>query len=289
MLEAPKVEYRVPRAVFTGQDETAAGGLPVRRLIGIPAIDMLDPFLRFDAFSVPEREPPPDPHSYPQRGFECVTYLLAGEIRYEDDEGHSGTVEAGGVQWLQAGRGVVRSDTLHHGSGPVAGLQFWVNLPRTHKDVPAACRDFGPTAIPVENRGGQISVHVLAGTSSRGTTGPVLPSLTDLRCFDIRLGPGAAVVEPVPGGHSAVVYMMAGTLEFPGDDLGVHPLATGTLAQLSGGTELRVSAGAGGARFLFAAGRPLREPVARSGGFVMNTLAELRTAQEAFRRGRFAG
>ncbi len=290
MLEPPVIEYRTPRTVSAGRDTVTVGGLPARRLIGVPELDMADPFLRFEAFSVPDRDGRPTRSPpYPQRGLDSVTYLLAGRIRYGDGAGRSDTVRAGGVQWLQTGRGIVRSDAPEGGSDPVRGLQFWVNVPGSRKQDPARCRVFGPDEVPVEQRGSQVRVRVIAGTSGRGTTGPVRRPLTDLRCLDVRLGAGAAVVEPIPGDHSALIYMMDGTLEFPGDDLGVHPLAKATVTLLSHGTELRVSAGSGGARFLLVAGRPLREPVARSGGLVMNTLAEVRAAERDFRLGRPAG
>ena len=290
MIESPKTHYRVPRTVYSGQDETEGDGVQVRRLIGVPALDMVDPFLLLDVFSMTGSQGrqtgfPPHPH----RGFETVTYLLAGQVRHEDSAGHSGLLKAGGVQWMTAGRGIVHSEMPETANGPVAGFQLWVNLPKSHKMTRASYQEFDANEIPLERRGAQVTVKVIAGTTGRGTTGPVRQPLTEPRYFDFQLGAGAAVVEPIPDHHSAFIYMIDGTVEFPGDDLSIHPLAKGTIAVLSNGTELRVSAGTDGAHFLFVSGRPLRESVARSGGFVMNTLTEVQAAQEDFRLDRLTG
>lgn len=290
MLERVMPSYRIPRTLFSGRAETEGDGIEVKRLIGVPELDMVDPFLLLDVFSVnPQVDRsagfPPHPH----RGFETVTYLLAGQVRHVDSAGHESLLRAGGVQWMTAGRGVVHSEMPEGNGGLVAGFQLWVNLPRSHKMTDASYQDFDSDEIPVEERGSQVTVKVISGTTGRGTTGPVRQPLTEPRYFDFDLGAGAAVLEPVPADHNAFIYVINGSLEFPGDDLSVHPLGRETFAVLSHGTELRVSAGADGARFLLVSGRPLRETVARSGGFVMNTLSEVHAAQEDFRRGRLAG
>lgn len=290
MLERVTTGYRIPRTVFAGRAETEGDGVEVRRLIGVPELDMVDPFLLLDVFSVNTQEDRSAGFSpHPHRGFETVTYLLAGEVRHADSAGHESVLQAGGVQWMTAGRGVVHSEMPEGKTGLVAGLQLWVNLPKSHKMTDANYQEFRSDEIPVEERGSQVTVKVVAGTTGRGTTGPVRQPLTEPRYFDFDLGAGAAVLEPVPSDHNAFIYMINGSLEFPGDDLSVHPLGGETLAVLSHGTELRVSAGTDGARFLLVSGRPLRETVARSGGIVMNTLSEVHAAQEDFRRGRLAG
>lgn len=290
MLERVTPRYRIPRTVFSGRAETAGDGIEVRRLIGVPELDMVDPFLLLDVFSVnPQDDQSAGVPSHPHRGFETVTYLLAGQVRHVDSAGHESLLRSGGVQWMTAGRGVVHSEMPETNAGLVAGFQLWVNLPRSHKMTDASYQEFDSDEIPVEERGSQVTVKVIAGTTGRGTTGPVRQPLTEPRYFDFDLGAGAAVVEPVPSDHNAFIYMINGSLEFPGDDLSVHPLGGEMFAVLSHGTELRVSAGADGARFLLVSGRPLRETVARSGGFVMNTLSEVHAAQEDFRRGRLAG
>ena len=290
MIEPAKTHYRIPRTIFSGQDETEGSSVRLRRLIGVPALDMVDPFLLLDAFSMTgnrERQAGFLPH--PHRGFETVTYLLKGQLRHNDSTGHEGLLKAGGVQWMTAGRGIVHSEIPENVAGTVAGLQLWVNLPKSHKMTSASYQEFDSSEIPREQRGAQVTVKVIAGTTGRGTIGPVRQPLTEPRYFDFQLGAGAAVVEPVPDDHNAFIYMIDGAIDFPGDDLSIHPLARETIAVLSSGTELRVSAGTDGARFLFVSGRPLRESVARSGGFVMNTLTEIQAAQEDFRLGRLAG
>lgn len=290
MFEAPKTHYRVPRTIYSGQDETEGDGIQVRRLIGVPTLDMVDPFLLLDVFSVSSNQDRRTGFpSHPHRGFETVTYLLSGQVRHKDSAGHSGLLKAGGVQWMTAGRGIVHSEMPEDANGPVAGFQLWVNLPKSHKMTPARYQEFDANEIPLERRGAQVTVKAIAGTTGRGTTGPVRQPLTEPRYFDIQLGAGAAVVEPIPEHHNAFIYVIDGAIEFPGDDLSIHPLAKETIAVLANGTELRVSAGTDGARFLLVSGRPLREAVARSGGFVMNTLTEVKAAQEDFRLGRLTG
>ena len=290
MIDPPKTPYRVPRTLYAGQDVTEGDGVQVRRLIGVPALDMVDPFLLLDVFSVDGSQGRQAGFpSHPHRGIETVTYLLAGQVRHEDSAGHAGLLKAGGVQWMTAGRGIVHSEMPEHADGPVAGLQLWVNLPKSHKMTAAGYQEFGADDIPLERRGAQVTVKVIAGTTGRGTAGPVRQPLTEPRYFDFRLGAGAAVVEPIPDDHNAFIYMIDGAIEFPGDDLSVHPLEKETLAVLSSGTELRVSSGTEGARFRLVSGRPLRESVARRGGFVMNTLAEVDAAYDDFRLGRLAG
>jgi len=290
MLERVVPSYRTPRTLFSGRAETEGDGIEVKRLIGVPELDMVDPFLLLDVFSVNTQENrsagfPAHPH----RGIETVTYLLAGQVRHVDSAGHDNVLQAGGVQWMTAGRGVVHSEMPEGKAEVVTGFQLWVNLPRSHKMTDANYQEFDSDEIPVEERGSQVTVKVIAGTTGRGTTGPVCQPLTEPRYFDFDLGAGAAVLEPIPADHNAFVYMINGSLEFPGDDQSAHPLGRETIAVLSHGTELRVSAGADGARFLLVSGRPLRETVARSGGFDMNTLSEVQAAQEDFRRGRLAG
>lgn len=280
--------FRIPRTIFGGREVVEGAGFRRRRMIGVPELDMVDPFLLFDVFSADDDADdgsagfPP----YPHRGIETVSYLLDGLIRHRDSTGHEGVVRAGGVQWMTAGRGVIHSDMPEQAEGRMVGFQLWINLPKANKMDPARYQDFAAGELPVEERGSAVTVRVIAGTTGRGTSGPIRQPLTEPRYFDVTLSPGSAFTDPIPSEHNAFICMVDGGLEFPGDDLSAHPLAKGTVAVLSHGNEVRVSAGVEGARFLLVSGRPLRESVARRGGLVMNTMAEVQSAQDDFRLGR---
>ena len=280
--------FRIPRTIFGGCEVGEGEGFRLRRLIGVPELDMVDPFLLLDVFSTDEDANGGNSGfpAHPHRGIETVTYLIDGLVRHKDSTGHERVVRAGGVQWMTAGRGVIHSEMPEQTQGRVAGFQLWVNLPKANKMDPARYQDFAVDEIPVEERGPAVRVRVIAGTTGRGTSGPVRQPLTDLRYFDATLSPGSAFIDPVPSDHNAFIYMVDGNLEFPGDDLSVHPLTQGTVAMLSHGDEVRVSAGPEGARFLLVSGRPLRESVVRGEGFVMNTMAEVQRARDDFRLGR---
>ncbi len=289
MFNRIEPSFRIPRMVVEGRELTEGAGVRVRRFIGTSELDMVDPFLLFDVFGTGQGGGPDGagfpPH--PHRGLETVTYLLSGQVEHRDSEGHASVLRAGGVQWMTAGRGVIHSETPGQDHEPASGFQLWVNLPKANKMDPPRYQDFEEGDIPVERRGDHVAVRVISGTTERGTRGVVDQPLTEPRYFDVTLGAGAAFVEPVPNTHNAFVYVIAGALEFPGDDVSAQPLAAGDLATLSHGLEFRASARAENARFLLVSGRPLREPVARAGGFVMNTVAEIRAAEEEFRQGQW--
>ncbi|MCB1772483.1 MAG: pirin family protein [Gammaproteobacteria bacterium] len=274
--------------VVRGLPATDGAGVELTRVIGQPALPMVDPFLLLDAFRSDRPGDyiagfPPHPH----RGFETVTYLLAGRMRHRDNAGHEGVIEPGGVQWMTAGRGIVHSEMPEQEEGLLEGFQLWVNLPAAHKMDAPAYQEFPADSIPTEQHDGGTVVRVIAGETAAGTRGPVVQPLTDPLYLDVELGPDGAFVEPLPSAHRGFVYVIDGELSAddanpPGmvmrrDDLGV----------LSLGDSVSLHAGANGARFLLIAGRPLNEPVARGGPFVMNTQREIREAQADYAAGRF--
>jgi redox-sensitive bicupin YhaK (pirin superfamily) len=278
---------RVSRVV-TGLPTTDGAGVELTRVIGQPALPMLDPFLLLDAFRSDRPGDyiagfPPHPH----RGFETVTYLLAGRMRHRDNAGHEGVIEPGGIQWMTAARGIVHSEMPEQQQGLLEGFQLWVNLPAAHKMDPPAYQEHAAAGIPVEDRGDGVTVRVIAGQTSRGTRGPVVQPLTEPLYLDVELPAGAAFREPLTPGHNAFVYVVAGTLEAEDADGGAVRLGRDDLGVLSQGDAAAVRAEAGGARLLLVAGRPLHEPVARGGPFVMNSQAEIRQAYDDYRAGRF--
>lgn len=273
--------------VVTGMPATDGAGVELSRVIGQPALPLLDPFLMLDAFrSDRPRDYLAGFPAHPHRGFEAVSYLLAGRMRHKDSAGHEGVIEAGGVQWMTAGRGIVHSEMPEQEDGLLAGFQLWVNLPAAHKMDPPAYQEYAAGDIPLEPRAGGVVVRVIAGKTSQGTLGPVVQPLTDPLYLDVRLPAGAVIREPLPAGHNAFVYVVDGRVGAAQADGRSRWLGQGELGVFGREGVVELRAGEAGAHLLLVAGRPLGEPVARGGPFVMNTREEIRQAQEDFERGR---
>lgn len=272
-----------PVAQVVRGHETADGdGVRLTRVIGGPALPMLDPFLLLDEFRSDDPDDyiggfPPHPH----RGFETVTYLLHGRMRHGDNAGHSGVIEHGGVQWMTAGRGIVHSEMPEQEDGLLAGFQLWVNLPAAHKMMAPRYQEFGVAAIPVEGREGGVEVRVVAGVTAAGTQGPVRELITPVSYFDVALPAGTAFEEPVAAERNAFVFVFEGRVRIQG-----HGIDAFSLALLGPGAKVCIEADED-SRLLLVSGRPLGEPVARGGPFVMNTEAEVRQAYSDYRAGRF--
>ncbi len=266
-----------------GQPASDGAGVRLTRVIGQPQLDMLDPFLLLDEFG---SDQPGDYIAgfpeHPHRGFETVTYMLDGRMRHGDNQGNTGLLRSGSVQWMTAGRGIVHSEMPEQEEGLMRGFQLWVNLPASDKMTAPRYQDIAPEEIPEVEPAEGVTVRVVAGRFG-DTTGPVAGIVTQPLYLDIALGPGTAIDVPVPTGHNAFAYV------FEGDDvaLGDERLQRGELAVLSDGDAVNLVAGDTAARVLLVAGKPLREPVARYGPFVMNTRQEIIQAVEDFNAGRF--
>lgn len=276
---------RTVSRVVRGMPATDGAGVELTRVIGQPALSMLDPFLLLDAF----RSDSPDDYiagfpAHPHRGFETVTYLLAGRMRHRDNAGHEGVIEPGGVQWMTAARGIVHSEMPEQQEGLLEGFQLWVNLPASHKMDPPAYQEYPVDEIPLELREAGQEIRVIAGRTSRGTRGPINQPLTEPLYLDVTLPADALFEEVIAEAHNAFAYVVAGSLVIDGDD---RSLQRDDLAILSHGERVSLRAGPEGGRLLLVAGRPLNEPVVRGGPFVMNSAAEIRQAQEDFVAGRF--
>ena len=271
--------------IVRGQATRDGAGVELTRVIGQPDLDMLDPFLLLDAFRSDRPEQylagfPPHPH----RGFETVTYLLAGRLRHKDNAGHEGVIEAGGIQWMTAGRGIVHSEMPEQENGLLEGFQLWVNLPATHKMDPPTYREHAANGIPEEQRG-ESRLRVLAGSTSQGTRGAITQPLTEPRYLDVTIDAGGRFIESLPAAHNAFVYVIGGVVRGRGEE-GPVELARDQLGVLGQGEQVHLEAAGDGARLLLIAGRPLNEPVARGGPFVMNTRAEITQAQQDYAQGR---
>jgi quercetin 2,3-dioxygenase len=227
---------------------------------------------------------------HPHRGFETVTYMLDGRMRHRDNHGNEGVLTPGSVQWMTAGRGLVHSEMPEQQEGRMRGFQLWLNLPAREKMTAPKYQEFGPERIPVATPAKGVSAKVIAG-SVAGIAGPIFQPATDPTYLDLALEPGATFVHALPKDYAAFVYVFEGEIGV-GADPGARNVGTHELAVLGEGEEVRlegVSAGADGgtARAILVAGRPLREPVAKYGPFVMNTRDELQQAFADFQSGRF--
>ncbi len=266
-----------------GTDTSDGAGVKLKRIIGQPALDMLDPFLLLDEF----RSDSADDYiagfpEHPHRGFETVTYMLAGHMRHGDNHGNRGDLTPGSVQWMTAGRGIVHSEMPQQEDGLMWGFQLWVNLPAKDKMTAPRYQDIGPERIPVVRPADGVEVKVIAGALA-GAIGPVEGIPTAPVYLDVALQPGARFTLHLPLGHHAFAYLFEGESALVGGE----PLQHSELGVLSDGEQLQLAGGDKASRLLIVAGRPLQEPVARYGPFVMNTQAQIQQAIADFRADKF--
>ncbi|MFZ5635280.1 MAG: pirin family protein [Pseudomonadota bacterium] len=289
-MTAPTDFARIVRSV-RGETTSDGAGVKLRRVIGGMALPDLDPFLLLDEFGTDRAEDYiggfPD---HPHRGFETVTYMLDGRMRHRDNHGNEGLLVPGAVQWMTAGRGLVHSEMPEQQEGRMRGFQLWVNLPAALKMTAPGYQEFAPDRMPVAHPAPGVAIKVIAGeiVDADGglVRGPIEQPATAPLYLDIALDPGAIWELDLPSGHNAFAYAYEGAATV-GEGDAARRLETQTLGVLGGGARLRLQADERSARLILVAGRPLREPVARYGPFVMNTREELMQAVVDFQSGRF--
>jgi redox-sensitive bicupin YhaK (pirin superfamily) len=275
---------REPTLVVTAHRQLEGAGFVVRRPIPGAELSMVDPFLLLDEMGPVEYAPgeavgAPD---HPHRGFETVTYALAGEFEHEDSAGHRGVLRPGDVQWMTAGAGVVHSEmpsqTIRDRGGRVHGFQIWVNLPARLKMTRPRYQEVPSEKIPrAATADGRARVTVIAGEALGARA--VIDTHTPIVLQDWSLDEGADVTVPLPSGLNSAVYVFEGSAR-----VGGQQLRDGQLAVLGPGDEVRLRGGPG--RLLLLAGEPLRERVAHYGPFVMNSDEELLQAMRDFQSGK---
>ncbi len=268
--------------VVRAEPTTDGAGVRLHRALGSRALSMLDPFLMLDEFQTD------DPNDYiagfpdhPHRGFETVTYMIHGAMEHRDNVGNRGRLGPGSAQWMTAGRGIVHSEMPKQERGLMWGFQLWVNLPAARKMIRPRYQDIPATEIP-ERAEEDALVRVVAG-SALGATGPVSGIDVEPTFLDLTLKQRARIAQPTPPGHNAFVFVTDGAVRV-GESR--REVKKGELAVLGKGSMALLSGTEAGGRVLFLAGRPLGEPVARRGPFVMNTNAEIEQAIEDYRTGR---
>ena len=269
-----------------GMPATDGAGVKLTRMIGTPQLDMVDPFLMLDRMNSD------DPSSYiagfpdhPHRGFETVTLVQDGLMRHKDSVGNEGVLEPGDVQWMTAGRGIIHSEIPEMIEGRLSGFQLWVNLPSHLKMAPPRYQDIPASEIPISNfEGGH--VRVIAGELGN-FRGPAVPSIK-ARLLDTVLKqniPWSILPEPLMG---FFVCIYAGSIEVKDNLERVQNVSAPAVVLFGGNGEIELEAGRNGASLLYCEGKPINEPVARMGPFVMNTKAEIMQAVEDYNSGRLA-
>jgi redox-sensitive bicupin YhaK (pirin superfamily) len=273
-MEQVRAVERILRAYPTIE----GAGVRLHRAFGSYEVPQFDPFLMLDDF----RAPRPEDYlagfpTHPHRGIETVTYMLSGLVEHADSMGNSGTVNAGNVQWMTAGSGIVHSEMPKPVNGRMGGFQLWVNLPRSYKMMDPRYQELTRQQIPTVSPRDGVTVRVIAG-SVGGTTGPVREIVADPDYLDVTLSPGVSFSQPVNKGHTAMAYVIEGEGTF--DPREGHRVNNRDLVLFGEGSSVMADSSAKGFRFLFFSGKPIHEPVAWRGPIVMNTPEEL---QEAFR------
>ncbi|PXW97645.1 hypothetical protein C7444_104248 [Sphaerotilus hippei] len=280
----PETVHR-PREVerlVTGTATSDGAGVKLTRVLTQPLQRRLDPFLMLDAFGTDN----PDDYiggfpDHPHRGFETVTYMIAGRMRHRDSAGHEGLLQNGGVQWMTAGRGVIHSELPEQESGAMEGFQLWLNLRGEDKMCAPWYRDIQSDQLPEFITAEGVTVRVIAGRS-HGVDGAVQREFTEPLYLDLHLPAGADLAQALPAGHNAFVHVYRGELRIAGQAVPAGRMAILKNEPASDGVRLHAHAPA---RALLIAGRPLGEPIVQYGPFVMNTQAQLFQAVEDFRAG----
>lgn len=289
-VDSNQAVQRAFEYIIQGQGVSDGDGVSINRLIGNQRLMMLDPFLLLDEFS---SEEPQDYiggfPSHPHRGFETVTYMLAGKMRHKDNQGNEGVISAGGVQWMTAGKGIIHSEMPEQQAGLLQGFQLWVNLPATEKMTEPAYQEFLPTELPIEKGDQGQVITVVAGQTNNGTQGGVNNLWVKPTYLDISLPANTTFIQDLPYDDNGFIYVIAGDIQLVGENIALKQkkLSQKELGILTKGRQVQLQAGESGAKCLLISAAPLKEPVERGGPFVMNTQAQVMQAFSDYRQGRF--
>ncbi|HCY62690.1 MAG TPA: hypothetical protein DHV59_07655 [Oxalobacteraceae bacterium] len=270
--------------VVAGMATSDGAGVKLTRVLTQDLQRRLDPYLMLDAFGTDRPEDYiggfPD---HPHRGFETITYMIAGRMRHRDSAGHEGLLSNGGVQWMTAGRGVIHSELPEQEDGVMEGFQLWLNLPARVKMAAPWYRDFQSDDIPQLVTAEGVTARVIAGTS-HGVAGAMRRDVTEPLYLDLHFDGPASFAQALPAGHNAFIYVYRGSVKIGETEVPAQRMAILRNETEADGVRLQSD---GPARALLIAGCPLGEPIAQYGPFVMNTNEEIFQAVEDFRAGRF--
>ncbi len=279
-----KAKIRELKILTSGVPTSDGDGVKMTRFIGTSELNMLDPFLLFDALESDQAQDYiggfPD---HPHRGFETVTYLLAGRMRHKDNASHEGVIEPGGVQWMTAGKGIVHSEMPEQENGLLQGFQLWINLPASEKMQVPAYQEFPANEIAIDRLDNGTENHVIAGTTNNGVSGPVTNNTVNPTYMDVSIPERQIFEQTVNVDDNAFIFVIEGELSVGESKRKISHRQMGIL---EAGNQVLVTAYEK-TRFLLVAAHPLNEPVARGGPFVMNTTAEVLQAFDDFQNNRF--
>ncbi len=285
LIIGPIHHPRTVERLVVGKATSDGAGVKLTRVLAQSLQRRLDPFLMLDAFGSHNPEDYiagfPD---HPHRGFETITYMIAGRMRHRDSAGHEGLLENGGVQWMTAGRGVIHSEIPQQEEGVMEGFQLWLNLPARDKMTAPWYRDFTAAELPRFVTDAGVAATVIAG-ESHGVTGAVTRAATAPLYLDLHLPAGARFAQPLPAEHNAFVYVYRGEIGIAGSPVSAQHLAILANDAQADGVVIEAATDA---KVLLIAGRPLNEPIAQYGPFVMNTEQEIYQTLNDFRDGRLA-
>jgi len=283
-IDKPSVTVsRTVEQLIAGQATSDGAGVKLTRVLTHNLQHRLDPFLMLDAFGSDQ----PDDYiagfpDHPHRGFETITYMIAGRMLHRDSAGHEGLLENGGVQWMTAGKGVIHSEIPQQEEGVMEGFQLWLNLPRRDKMNAPWYRDFKAGELPRFVTAEGVDVTVIAG-ESHGVRGAVTRDATQPNYLDLQLRAGSRFEQQLPAGHNAFVYVYRGEVSIAGKAVPVQRMAILANDAQADGVVIEASADA---RVLLVSGQPLKEPIVQYGPFVMNSQEEIYQALSDFRDGR---
>ena len=279
----PRIRSIAQRA--SSRETIEGAGVRLRRAFGYREVPLFDPFLMLDDFRA---DRPEDYRAgfpwHPHRGIETVTYMLEGRVEHADSMGNAGSVDAGNIQWMTAGSGIIHQEMPKSVDGVMGGFQLWVNLPRHDKMMDPRYQEIRRDQIPVVTAGNGVTVKVICGTFGE-VSGPVKDIVADPDFLDVSVPPGSRFALRVKPGYTVFAYVIGGegTLDEGGVSLKNHDLALFS----DGDTVIAAGIGPRPFRFLLLSGKPIREPVAWQGPIVMNTDEELRQAFRDYRDGTF--
>jgi redox-sensitive bicupin YhaK (pirin superfamily) len=286
MTTIPEKQLESSRKVerlVQGMQTSDGAGVRLTRVLTQQLQRRLDPFLMLDAF----RNDKPEDYmggfpDHPHRGFETVTYMIAGRMRHHDSAGNEGLLTSGSVQWMTAGSGLIHSELPEQEQGLMEGFQLWLNLPGRNKMCKPSYRDIPPETIPQYTNEQGVTVRIIAG-ESHGVKGAVQRPDTEPLYLDVHLPAGSRFVQPIAAGHNAFTYTYRGTVSIAGTEVPDRNMA---ILANDGATAVVLEAQEA-ARVLIISGQPLGEPIAQYGPFVMNTAEEIQQTLQDYRNGMF--
>jgi len=270
------------KQVVQGMPASDGAGVKLKRVLGQPLLQRLDPFLMLDEFGSDDAQDyiagfPAHPH----RGFQTVTYMLTGKMGHKDSVGNEGVIEDGGLQWMNAGRGIIHEEMPQQTEGKMRGFQLWVNLPASEKMSAPGYQDIKSDAITETNIGQRSLARILAGKLN-GIEGAVSTQAVKPQFYDLHLAAGDQVKIETVSTHNGFLYVYEGEISVAGKRLAKNELG---VIDFSECLELLMQADA---KAILVSGEPIGEPVEQYGPFVMNTAQEINQALADFQAGRLA-